>query len=178
MSIEDLARQIRTELADPAPQGFLFNDHAVRQDQALERLTQALRRHPDAGEVEAAVREAFRAERDGWALLKLLEVVDQLQLTGAAEALLGLARQPPGDDARSRFLVGRACEVLLRLPLNRELRARADDVSHGPLEDISRFRLGAQRAQALHRPRQVEWFLLAAMMALALIGLATAWRAL
>jgi hypothetical protein len=173
----DLAAQIRLELADPAPQGFAFNDHAVRQDAALDRLTDRLRQHPDAVEVEAAVRRAVGEERDGWTQLKLLELVERLNLKGAVEPLLRLA-VTARDDERGRFLAGRACEVMLKLPLDLETRNRVNQVCQGPLDDIARFRMGAQRAQRMHRPRQVEWTLLVMLMALAGAGVLVAWLAL
>jgi hypothetical protein len=173
----DLAAQIRLELADPAPQGFAFNDHAIRQDAALDRLVDRLHHHPDGGEVEAAVRRAVAEERDGWTLLKLLELVERLSLASAVEPLLRLAASPPQDE-RGRFLAGRACEVMLTLPLDLAMRNRVNEVSRGPLDDIARFRMGAERAQRMHRPRQVEWTLLAALMALAGAGLVVAWLAL
>jgi hypothetical protein len=173
----DLAAQIRLELADPAPQGFAFNDHAIRQDAGLDRLVERLRHHPDAAEVEAAVSSSVAEERDGWTLLKLLELVERLSLAGAVEPLLRLAASPQ-QDARGRFLAGRACEVMLTLPLDLETRNRVNEVSKGPLDDIARFRMGAERAQRMHRPRQVEWTLLAALMALAGAGVVVAWLAL
>jgi len=173
----DLAAQIRLELADPAPQGFAFNDHAVRQDAALDRLVDRLRQHPDAAEVEAAVTRAVAEERDGWTLLKLLELVERLNASGAVEPLLRLAASPQADE-RGRYLAGRACEVMLKLPLDLATRNRVNDASRGPLEDIARFRMGAERAQRMHRPRQVEWTLLVILMALAGAGLVVAWVAL
>ena len=81
-------------------------------------------------------------------------------------------------DERGRYLAGRACEVMLKLPLDLATRNRVNDVSRGPLEDIARFRMGAERAQRMHRPRQVEWTLLVILMALAGAGLIVAWVAL
>jgi len=174
----DLALQIRTELADSPPQGFLFNDHVIRQDASLERLAERLRSHPDGAEVGAAVHRALSDERDGWVQLKLLELVERLTLAAAAPALIALAGRPQTEDDRSRFLSGRAAEVLLKLPLDLETRNRANAVTQGPLEEIARFRMGAQRAQQMHRPRRAEWTLLVVLMAVAVIGFALAWRAL
>jgi hypothetical protein len=177
-SAQDLAAQIRTELADTAPQGFLAHDVVLRQDAGLERLVERLRQYPDGAEMAEAVRLALAAERDGWTLLKLLELVDRLSIDKAAEPLLALAAQPPGEDDRAQFLAGRASEVLLKLPLDLKTRTRANEVCKAPLEAIARFRMGAQRAQQMHRPRQVEWTLLVVLMVLALGGLLLAWRAL
>jgi hypothetical protein len=174
----DLAIQIRTELADSPPQGFLFNDHVIRQDVALERLAERLRAHPDGAEVSAAVRRALSDEHDGWVLLKLLELVERLTLAPTAPALIALAARPLTEDDRARFLSGRAAEVLLKLPLDLATRAQANAVTQAPLEDIARFRMGAQRAQQMHRPRQAEWTLLVVLMAVAVLGFALAWRAL
>jgi hypothetical protein len=172
------AQTIRAELADPAPQGFAFTDQLFRQDAALEHLTARLRAHPDAGEVERALVHALLAERDGWVLLKLLELTERLAPKGAAEALIKIAQDPPGDEGRARFLAGRACEVLLKLPLGYETRRRANEASKGKLEDPFRYRLGALRERQLQRPRRVEWLLLVVMMALVLGGLLVAWAAL
>jgi hypothetical protein len=177
-SAQELAAQIRTELADASPQGFLAHEGVLRQDAGLERLAERLRQHPDGAEVAEAVRLALSSERDGWTLLKLLELVDRLSVEQAVEPLLVLAAQPPGEDDRAQFLAGRACEVLLKLPLDLKSRTRANEVCKAPLEDIARFRMGAQRAQQMHRPRQVEWTLLVVLMVLALGGLMLAWRAL
>jgi hypothetical protein len=174
---EDLALQIRSELSDTAPQGFAFNDHVVRQDAALERVAKQLLAHPDAVEVDAALSRALSDEKDGWTLLKLVDLAERVGTPAPAAALMAVAAQPQPDE-RGRFLAGRACEVLLKLPLDLETRNRANAVCRQPLDDLVRFRLGAQRAQALHRPRRVEWTLLAVLMAIALAGLVLALRAL
>ncbi|MGQ0506878.1 MAG: hypothetical protein ACT4TC_16325 [Myxococcaceae bacterium] len=168
---EALARQIRTELSDVEPQGFHFNDSAVRQDAALERMVEQLKAHDDAQELERALSLALLEEKEGWTQLKLLEVTDRLRLVGTAEALMSLAADPPDEGPRRDFLAGRACEVLLRLPLNLEQRARANELSKGRMEDMQRFRLGAQRVRNLHRPRLAEWSLLVVLMLVSLSGL-------
>jgi hypothetical protein len=177
-SSAELAAQIRSELVDTDPQGFLFNDHVIRQDGALERLTAHLAAHPDREEVERAVAKAVETETDGWTLLKLLEVVERLLLLGAAPALIHLVEQRRGaEDDRSRFLAGRASEVLLKLPLNLESRTRANAICQGPLEEIATFRMSTQRARLVHRPRRVEWMILVALMLLGIAGLIFAFRA-
>jgi hypothetical protein len=167
----ELARQIRTELSEKAPEGFHFTDHVVRQDQALQRLGEQLAAHDDREELTAALSHALVEEHDGWILLKLLELADRLSLPGTADALISVARRPASEDPRSRFLAGRACEVLLRLPLDLAQRARANAVSEGLIEDVQLYRLGAQRAVHLHRPRRVEWALLVGVMLVGLLGL-------
>ncbi len=167
-----LATQIRTELKEAAPEGFHFTDHLIRQDAALLRLSEQLTAFDDRDALTAALSQALREEHDGWTLLKLLELLDRLRLPGTADALIDLAQRPPGDDdARSRFLAGRACEVLLRLPLDLAQRARANAVSEGRMEDVQRYRLGAARVAGLQRPRRVEWALLVGFMVVGLIGL-------
>jgi hypothetical protein len=166
----DLAIQIRTELSDRAPEGFRFSDHLIRQDEALERTAVRLEAHPDRSEVERALALAIAEEKEGWTLLKLLELVERMQLLGAAPAVLGLASSPAPDE-RARYLAGRACEVLLKLPLDREARARANSVCKVPLEQAGVFRLGAERERALQRPRWIEWLLVIGLMALAIAAL-------
>src|SRR4051812_5290856 len=96
----DFARQIRTELAEKAPAGFHFNDHVVRQDAALDRLADQLKVHGEREELEGALSHALLEERDGWTLLKLLELADRLRLAGTAAALMELVNRPSdGDDA-------------------------------------------------------------------------------
>jgi hypothetical protein len=174
----ELSAQIRAELSDRAPEGFHFTDHLIRQDAALERLTEQLRAHPDVSEVERAVGRAVSEEKDGWTLLKLFELVERLTLTGTSASLMQLASEPPGDGPRSRFLAGRACEVLLQLPLDYETRTRANEICKLPLDEIARFRMGAQRERTMQRPRRVEWIILAIVMLLALAGLGFALFAL
>ena len=174
----DLSLQIRAELADPAPQGFAFNDHLLRQDAALERLASSLKSHGDAAEVERAVALALGDEQDGWKLLKLLELADRLSLLGATGALMALAEHPPGGDERSRFLAGRACEVLLKLPLDLEMRGKANQLCQGPLLHVATYRRGASKQTSLQRPRRVEWAILVALMLLGSLGLLFALKAL
>jgi hypothetical protein len=174
----DFARQIRAELADPAPQGFAFTDQMARQDSALQALIERLHEHPDPAEVARAVALALADERDGWTLLKLIEIAERLNSKLTAEALMRVVSDPPGDEQRARFLAGRACEVLLKLPLDYETRLRANELSKGPLEDAFRARLGAQRERQLQRPRRLEWLILIAVMVTALLGFAIAWTAL
>lgn len=170
----DLARQIRTELSEPAPQGFQFHERVLAQDESLQRLSQQLAGDPNIQEVEQAVVHALNTEQNGWVLLKLIELADRLQLAAAAPALLQVAREPPGEAERSIFLAGRACEVLLRLPLDLKTRAEANQVCSVPLERATQFRLGAQTERLLQRPRRLEWILLATLMALGVGGFAYA----
>ena len=174
---EDLALQIRAELCERAPEGFHFSDHLIRQDEALQRTAARLEAHPDRSEVERALALAIASERDGWTLLKLLELVERMQLPGAAPALIQLASSPTPDE-RSRFVAGRACEVLLKLPLDVAARARANEVCKEPLEEVARLRLGAEREQRLQRPRRIEWLLLLGLVALAIAALIFAASAL
>ena len=173
----DLAIQIRTELSDRAPEGFHFSNHLIRQDEALQRTAMRLEAHPDRSEVERALARALDDEEDGWTSLKLLELVDRMQLLGAATALIKLASSTTHDE-RARFLAGRACEVLLRLPLDLEARARANAVCKAPLAEVARFRLGAERERALQRPRRIEWLLVIGLFALAIAALIFAVSAL
>jgi|SRR6516162_1430327 len=166
----DLARQIRAELSEPAPQGFQFVEHVMRQDAGLELLSRRLAAHSDRAEVEDALSHALRIEQSGWVLLKLIELADRLQPSAAAAALLGLAEHPPGEGERSTFLAGRACEVLLKLPLDVKARAEANRICGPPLQSIHQFRLGAERERLLQRPKRLEWILLAALMALGVGG--------
>jgi hypothetical protein len=173
----DLAAQIRAELSDSSPEGFHFSDHVVRQDDALQRLIQNLEHYPDRAEVEHALSRALRDERDGWVLLKLLELVEHLALTGVAPALVELAQRPT-ETERGQFLAGRACEVLLKLPLDLNARTRANQVCKVPLQQVARYRLGADRERRLHRPRRIEWLLLVLLMVAAIAALIFAATAL
>ncbi len=174
---EDLALQIRAELSERAPEGFHFSDHLIRQDEALQRTAARLEAHPDPSEVERALALAIANERDGWTLLKLLELVERMGLPGAAPALIQLASSPTPEQ-RSRFVAGRACEVLLKLPLDLAARARANKVCKKPLEEVASFRMGAEREQRLQRPRRIEWLLLFGLVALAVAALIFAASAL
>ncbi len=174
---QDLAHQLRLELNEAAPQGFYFHDQVVRQDAALGRLVERLASEPPP-ELGAALSTALLAERDGWVLLKLLELTERLTVTETAPALMTLLERGVGEDPRGRFVVGRASEVLLKLPLDYATRLKANELSKGPLEDVARYRMGAQKERAMHRPRRVEWVLLAVMMVIALVGFVVAWRAL
>jgi len=173
----DLAIQIRTELSDRAPEGFHFTDQVIRQDEALGRTAARLETHPDRSEVERALARALEDETDRWTILKLLELAERLQLLGTAPALMKLATST-GDDERSRFLAGRACEVLLKLPLDLEDRTRANAACKAPLEQVARFRRGADRERVLQRPRRIEWLLVIALLALAMAALIFAFTAL
>ncbi len=173
----DLALQIRAELSDRPPEGFHFSDHLIRQDEALERTGARLEAHPDRSEVERALGWAIADESDGWTLLKLLELIERMELLRTAPALIKLASAPAAGE-RGRFIAGRACEVLLRLPLDLEGRAAANEVCKGPLEDVARLRLGAEREQRLQRPRRIEWLLLLALLGLAIAALIFAVTAL
>src|SRR5690606_32033961 len=99
-----------------------------------------------------------------------LELSERLATAANAPALLKVVESPPGESDRAMFVAGRACEVLLKLPLDLETRAKADALCRVPLEEVSRFRLGAQRARQLHRPRLVEWALLIGLMVIGLLG--------
>lgn len=167
----DLAAQICSELSDRAPEGFRFTDQVIRQDEALQRLTAQLRAQPDVSEVERALCYAVEQVREDWTLLKLLELIEQLKFPGAAPALIELAQARRGQDARSEFLAGRACEVMLALPLDLQTRVRANEICKGPLQQIARYRLGAERERHLQRPRQMEWLLLVALMAIGIAAL-------
>jgi hypothetical protein len=173
--MSDLSAQIRAELADAAPAGLRFTDHVIRQDAALERMAAHLEAHPDRGEVDSALIDALAEERDGWALLKLLELIERLGVKGATSTLMSLAQNPPGDGPRARFLAGRACEVLLQLPLDYATRLQANEVSKGPLEEIARYRMGAQKERTQHRPRTAEWALLVVLMAIGVAGFVMTW---
>jgi hypothetical protein len=173
----DLARQIRAELADRAPEGLLFTDLLIRQDDALQRVSARLQEYPDRSEVERALALALADEKDGWTLLKLLELAERLQPLAAAAALMSIAATKSADE-RGRFLAGRACEVLLKLPLDLAGRSQANEVCRGPLEDAAAFRVGADRERQLQRPRRLEWLLLIGLLALAIAGLIFAATAL
>ena len=177
-AVLDLAAQIRAELSDRAPEGFAFNDHLLRQDASLERMVAKLKEHGDQREVAAAISEAVQSEHRDWTLLKLLELADRLLLPDVAQALIALAENTSAETERGQFLAGRACEVLLRLPLDVPTRARANQVCRLPLQRVARFRLGTDRERMLQRPRRVEWTLLVVLMVLALAGFAFAFLAL
>jgi hypothetical protein len=174
---EELAEHLLTELRDPEPKGFQFQDHVLRQDAGLEKLTESLRAEEPAA-LSAALGAALSRERDGWTLLKIVELCDRLAPPGLEGALMRFVEERAEGDDRQRFLAGRAAEVLLRLPLDLAARARAGELSQGPLRDLERFRRREQAARLLHRPRRVEWAILAAMMALGLLGTVLAFRAL
>lgn len=174
---EELAEHLLTELRDPEPKGFHFQDHVLRQDTGLDRLTESLRTEaPEA--LASALGMALSREQDGWTQLKIIELCDRLAPPGLEGALIRFLEERAGGDDRERFLAGRAAEVLIRLPLDRAARARASEVSQGPLQELERFRRREQAARSVHRPRRVEWAILAVMMALGLLGTAVAFRAL
>src|SRR4051812_13258237 len=175
---ETLAQHVAAELRDPEPKGFQFDEAVLRQDAGLQQLADDLVAEPEA-HVAEALGALLEQERDGWVQLKVLELADRLGPVGRARALMryGEARRGAGEP-RARFLASRACEVLLRLPLDREARARAADLSKGPLREVGQVRGQALRARALHRPRRVGWGILVAVMALGLAGLIYAFQAL
>jgi hypothetical protein len=140
-------------------------------------LIERLKEHGEPESVGRALALALKQERDGWTVLKLLEIADQLQITAAGPVLIEIAGREPEDD-RGKFLAGRACEVLLKLPLDLEARATANAVCRVPLEHMRRFRLGEAKERALHRPRKMEWLILVVLMVLALAGFFVAWSAL
>jgi hypothetical protein len=129
--------------------------------------------------VAEALGSLLEQERDGWTQLKLLELADRLAPPALAPALMkyveGLASSA---EPRSRFLAGRAGEVLLKLPLDLEARGKAAELSAGPLREAAALRGRAMRSRSLHRPRRVEWAILVAMMVLGLTGLLFALQAL
>ncbi len=171
----DLAVQIRADLSDLAPQGFNFRDHLLRQDAVLQRLSEHLRAHPDAAEVERAMAHALATEPDEWVLLKLVELSDRLNLPGTAPALLRIAQRSGPERSRGGerglFLSGRACEVLLKLPLDLASRAEANRICQVPLKKISEFRHGEETQRLLYQPRRLEWALLILLMLAAVGGL-------
>ena len=110
-----------------------------------------------------------------------LEEVSAERFRATREALGGTMRRTPvwawPAEEVAEWL-GDGAEVLLKLPLDLATRNRANEVTQAPLQEIARFRMGAQRAQSIHRPRQVEWTILGLLMVLALLGFFVAWRAL
>ncbi len=173
----ELALSIRIAVADRPPEGFSFQEHVVRQDEGLARLIDQLKSH-DGAVVGPALEKLIAEEQDGWTLLKLLELAERLELPQVAPALLQVVQSPPEQGDRRRFLAGRACEVMLKLPLAYDERMRANELCQAPLADLARFRLGAERERALHRPRRIEWLLLVVLMALGLGAFVFAWMAL
>jgi hypothetical protein len=175
---EALAQHVAAELRDPEPKGFTFDEAVLRQDASLTRLSEHLGQEPEA-QVAEALGRLLEQERDGWAQLKILELADRLAPAALAPALLQYVEaRRKAEEPRVRFLAGRACEVLLRLPLDRELRAKAQAISAGPLQEVASARGQALRARAMHRPRRVEWLILVAMMVLGIAGLLYAFQAL
>lgn len=175
---ETLAQHVAAELRDPEPKGFQFDEAVLRQDAGLLQLADDLVAEPEA-HVAEALGALLERERDGWVQLKVLELADRLAPVAMAPALIRYVESRQGaEEPRVRFLAARACEVLLRLPLDLEARARAAELSTGPLREVGQVRGHALRARALHRPRRVEWAILAAVMALGLAGLLYAFQAL
>jgi hypothetical protein len=175
---ESLAQHVAAELRDPEPKGFAFDEAVLRQDASLQRLAEHLGKEPGAHAAEALGR-LLEQERDGWVQLKVLELADRLAPVELAPALMRYVESRAGaEEPRVRFLAGRACEVLLRLPLDLEARARAQAISARPLHEVALARGQALSARAMHRPRRVEWAILVAMMALGLSGLIYAFQAL
>jgi len=175
---EALAQHVAAELRDPEPKGFTFDEAVLRQDASLLRLAEHLGKEPEAPVAEALGR-LLEQERDGWVQLKVLELADRLAPVALAPALIRYAEAKAGaEEPRVRFLAGRACEVLLRLPLDLEARAKAQALSARPLQEVVSARGQALRARAMHRPRRVEWAILVAVMVLGLSGLIYAFQAL
>src|SRR4051812_36556667 len=149
---ESLAQHLAAELRDPEPRGFQFDEAVLRQDAGLQRLADHLGAEPEAPVAEA-LGLLLEQERDGWGQLKLLELADRLAPAAMAPALLRYVEtRISSAEPRVRFLAARACEVLLRMPLDLELRARASALSAQPLQEVSQVRGQALRARAMHRP--------------------------
>lgn len=175
---ESLASHIAAELRDPEPKGFQFDELVLRQDAGLQRLAEHLQAEPEA-EVAEALGLLLEREPDGWTQLKLLELCDRVAPLAMAPALMRYAEaRVSAAEPRTRFLAGRACEVLLKLPLDLEARARAQALSERPLREAAELRGQALRSRSLHRPRRVEWVILVLLMLLGLSGLLFAFQAL
>src|SRR5262245_51670637 len=137
---ETLALHIASELRDPEPAGFQFDEAVLRQDVGLQQLVDHLAAEKPA-EVGEALGLLLEREGDGWTQLKVLELADRLAPVSMAEALIRYVQQRSNDpQPRTRFLAARACEVLLRLPLGLEARARAADLSVKPLREVAGVR--------------------------------------
>ena len=175
---ETLAQHIASELRDPEPAGFQFDEAVLRQDVGLQHLVDHLAAEPPA-DVGEALGLLLEQERDGWTQLKVLELADRLAPVSMSPALIRYVQgRSNAEDARTRFLAARACEVLLRLPLGLEARARAAELSVAPLREVSEVRGQAMRTRAIQRPRRVEWAILVLVMVLGISGLVFAFLAL
>lgn len=175
---EALAQHVAAELRDPEPKGFQFDELVLRQDTGLQKLADHLAGEPVEHVAEALAR-LLEQERDGWVQLKVLELADRAAPLAMAPALMEYVRaRREASEPRVRFLAARACEVLLKLPLDLEARAQASELSKAPLAEAAEARGRAARARAMHRPRRVEWAILVAVMVLGLGGLLFAFQAL
>jgi hypothetical protein len=180
MSVDkrELLQHLIAELSDEEPKGFGFDELVLRQDAALERLHSQLSQEPPEV-IAGALGEALGHGLHGWGQLKLLELCDRSPHLELAEPLMAFARaRVDSTVARERFLAGRACEVLVKLPLNLDARARANELSKLLLPEVQSAKERAQRERSMHRPRRIEWGILAAMMATGLFGLWFALQAL
>lgn len=175
---ESLAQHVAAELRDPEPRGFQFDELVLRQDVGLQQLADHLAAEPPA-DVGEALGLLLEQEQDGWTQLKVLELADRLAPVSMAPALIRYVQQREGGpDSRTRFLAARACEVLLRLPLDLEARSRAAELSAQPLREAALVRGEALRSRTLQKPRRVEWAILVAVMLLGLSGLVYAFQSL
>lgn len=175
---ESLAQHVAAELRDPEPAGFQFDELVLRQDVGLQQLADHLAAEP-AEAVGEALGLLLDQEQEGWTQLKVLELADRVAPRSMAPALIRYVQARAGaGDPRTRFLAARACEVLLRLPLDLEARARAAELSAEPLREVAEYRGQALRTRAMQRPRRLEWAILVAVMVLGISGLIYAFQAL
>src|SRR3954469_5356356 len=110
---ESLAQHIASELRDPEPAGFRFDEAVLRQDVGLQQLADHLAAEPPA-DVGEALGILLEQERDGWTQLKVLELADRLAPKAMAPALIRYVQERSSDpEPRTRFPAARARGVRL-----------------------------------------------------------------
>src|SRR6185295_13946547 len=104
LTADELKLHIASELMDPEPKGFQFDELVVRQDAALERLAGQLK-DEDSGALAGALSTLLDEGSDGWRQLKLLELSDRLAPAALAPSLMQFAQKRASSSAeRERFL--------------------------------------------------------------------------
>ncbi len=170
--VDDLARHIRSEIVAKEPSGFGAQRAAQTQGEGIERLASSLREHPPEL-VAKAIAQLVEAESDSWTFLKLVELCTELKTAPAAAALLRRVENPPPESNERRlYMQGCACEAILSLDIDAATRKRAEDLCGPPLFHLSRVRSAVDQRVRAHRPKTLEWLLLAGAMLAAISAVA------
>lgn len=166
--VDDLATFIRSELLAKEPSGFGAHRSMSSQGETIEALAASLKQQ-SSEVVEKALTQLVATEMDSWTFLKLVELCKVTKPAAAAEAILARVENPPPESSERRlFMQGCACEVLLSLPLDADLRKRAETLCGPALFHLDRVRSAVDDRIRSHRPRTTEWLIVGgAMLAIA-----------